>query len=86
MSDKYNKQNGYGFLDKNIMNCIQEKIVNENMIEYNFTNRLNQYIYSVYEVIADISKPKGVITDYIIANYVLMHKSFGYKIVSEIGI
>lgn len=65
-----------GFLNEETMNVYREKFVNENEKEFDFAKRLNNYMYSVYGLIADLSKPKERITDYIVANYVLMHKSY----------
>ncbi|MEA4987702.1 MAG: DUF5677 domain-containing protein [Anaerovorax sp.] len=75
------KIDGYGFLDKSMMNSWEEKIVNKNKVQFDFANKLNNYIYSVYELITVLFKPKGVITDYIVANYVLMHKSYQSSII-----
>lgn len=65
-----------GFLDNNTMISFEKCCVFKNATEFNFANKLNVFIYSLMDLLDSMSKPKEFITDYLIANYVLMHKSF----------
>lgn len=65
-----------GFLDDNTMIPFEACCVSKNATEFNFANKLNGFTYSIFDLLHGTSKPKELITDYLIANYVLIHKSF----------